>query len=212
MATGRTRATFCGPAGEDIINIICEATRKNGIGSEIRRFQIITRHDESWDLSVGGGTVQFVEEWDETLLTIGFSTPEEIWDLTQYMPVQVVLQTMFPTITEPWEVTNQFFHIIGFQDDWDGPDLIVNPTSMFTDEWEFPPLMVGTQIGPEDWDSTLYCPISTVTEDWTLAVVYNANVKFTDEWEFPPFTDVVKKVEEWIPISYTANPSIPEEE
>ena len=144
MATGGTRIRFCSPDG--VTGIICEAVRRrSGIGDELRLFQIVARHVESWDLTVGptSPTSKFVEEWSPTVYEDGEGpyTTEE-WNLTTYTPVKVTIQTQFPEVTEPWEVTNQFFHIVGVQEEWNVTEYSMAEDSLgpigaiFIEEWE----------------------------------------------------------------------------
>jgi hypothetical protein len=146
MATGNTRNVFCGPLGEDIINILCKTARRTGVGSGIRRFQIVTKHIEVWNITVGDGTEvanpTIIESWDPTELTFGAVTTEG-WGITLYTPEKVTIQTQFPNVTEPWEVTNQFFHIVGVQEEWE-------PTQYGVMEDSFGPIAAVTF---EDWES-----------------------------------------------------------
>ena len=142
MATGGTRIRFCDPTG--VNGIICEAVRRRrDAGDNLRIFQIVARHVESWDLSIGPGTTRFNEEWESTQYVVGtgpFDTEE--WNLTTYTPVKVTIQTEFPGVTEPWEVTNQFFHIVGVQEEWNVTEYSTEEDSLgpigatFIEEWE----------------------------------------------------------------------------
>lgn len=223
MATGDSRNVFCGPSGEDVINILCKTARRSGIGAEIRRYQIVTRHAEVWDLTVGAGigasVSKFVEEWDSTIYTTDTSTSEE-WNLTLLTPVQVVIQTQFPDVTEPWEITEQFFHLVGVQEDWDISsytsisivsedwELVFNPTHV--EDWEFNIVYTPNPTHAEDWEfSTMYVEdsLATITEEGWELTTYLSFAKHADTWAPMIFYIVSKHEEEWELTEYISEDS-----
>jgi hypothetical protein len=200
MATGSSRNVFCGPKGEDVINIICETARRSGVGSEIRRFQIVTRHAEVWDLTVGAGignsVSKFVEEWDSTVYTTDTSTSEE-WNLTLLTPVKVTIQTQFPEVTEPWEITNQFFHLVGVQEEWN--ITIYSGVSIVDEEWEIPTVPKHV----EEWEfNVVYNENPSIAENWEFSTMYveDSLATITEEnWEITTYLNFAKHADTWAP-------------
>lgn len=139
MATGNRRTTFCGPPGEDIMSVLCKTARRNGVGAEIRTYQIVSKHVESWNITIGENSSQskFIDEWEQLVLTTGEFTLEE-WEITAYIPEKITIQTQFPNVTEPWEITNQFFHISAHQDEWDVTEYVTGDSfgNLYEENWE----------------------------------------------------------------------------
>lgn len=208
MATGDSRNVFCGPKGEDVINIICETARRSGVGAGIRRFQLVTRHIEVWDLTTGAGigtsVTKFAEEWDSTVYTTDNTTTEE-WNLTLLTPVKVTIQTEFPAVTEPWEITDQFFHLVGVQEDWENP--VYGSVTKTVEEWEIP--TIATHI--EDWEfAIVYTATPSISEDWEFSTMYVEDSLATiteEDWTVTTYLNFAKHADTWAPMIFFIVPT-----
>ena len=185
MTTGRSRANFCSPSGGDISFAICKAARREDVGAEIRRFDIVEQHVDEWNITTFSPTIRKDEQFDFTEYN-AVAQPEENWDVTQYNSVQVVIQTMFPSVTEPWEITNQFTHIIAVQEEWVPSLTSLTPVVSHVEEWDISSYTEGAFTGPEEWDTIpLMTCIPQHIDEWeftTTYVVDSTSGQFDEEW------------------------------